>query len=357
MSRARDLADLGNNAGGLETLTVSDITDITATADEINLVDGSVSGPLSHRNMIINGAMQVAQRGTSTSVGNGGFTFSLDRFGARASIGSGHTLSQDTDAPDGFTNSLKFTVGTGATPTGTDYVRLLYKFEGYEAVRLQYGQSTAKTVTLSFWVKSSVAGTFGVGLKHTTARNIVGSYIVSQANTWEYVSVSLVGDTATAITNETNGEALTLGFDLGEGPDRSRSTGSWAGTSNTQWGLSGGTKIISTSSATWQITGVQLELGSVATPFEHRSYGDELARCMRYYEKIEPSGSAYVADNSNASTGGYARINGTYSVPKRATPSSISGTGFTLGGSTTMYAGYSTTVTTVFPTIQVIAEL
>jgi len=317
MTRARDLANVADD--------VSTGTVVT-----------TASPSLGRRNIILNGSMAVAQRGTSTSVGVGGYTFSCDRFSGRASIGSNHTLDQVTDAPNGFTNSAKFTVGTGATPSGTDYVRLLYKFEGYDVVQFEYGQSSAKTVTVSFWVKSSVTGTFGLALKHTTTRNIVGSYTVSQANTWEYVSVSLAGDTTTAIANKTNGEALTLGFDLGEGPDRSRSTGSWGNTSNTQWGLDGGTKVVATSGATWQITGVQLEVGTVATPFEHRSYGEELALCQRYYEKAEVNFRHFTT-----ASGQYLRPYLQFATTKRAEPD-VTGTLVTENGMT--YSGANTQV-------------
>ena len=286
----------------MSSISVNTITDASGgSTTSINGFTPSVSN-MAGRNRIINGDMRIDQRnaGAGVAVTSAGYTFGVDRFSARASIGSGHTLSQETDAPDGFSNSLKFTVGTGATPTGTDFVRCLYLFEGYDVADLNYGSNTAKTVTLSFWVKSSLTGTFGVALKHFTSRNSVAAYTISQANTWEYVSVSFAGDVSNAFSNTTNLEALTIGFDLGEGPDRSRSAGSWLDNANTQFGLTNGTKVIATSGATWQITGVQLEAGSVATPFEYRHYGAELALCQRYYFKQTSTvyGCVYGTSNS-----------------------------------------------------------
>ena len=309
----------------MSSISVNTITDSSGgSTTSINGFTPSVSN-MAGRNRIINGDMRIDQRnaGAGVAVTSAGYTFGVDRFSARASIGSGHTLSQETDAPDGFSNSLKFTVGTGATPTGTDFVRCLYLFEGYDVANLNYGSNTAKTVTLSFWVKSSLTGTFGVALRHFTSRNSVAAYTISQANTWEHVSVSFAGDVSNAFSDTTNLEALTIGFDLGEGPDRSRSAGSWLDNANTQFGLTNGTKVIATSGATWQITGVQLEEGSVATPFEHRHYGQELALCQRYYE-VNPTTQKVFAVYPGGSTVsvGYSYL---WKVTKRASPTVTTG--------------------------------
>jgi len=247
-------------------------------------------GALSSRNLIINGAMQVAQRGTSVTASGTGAYSSPDRLRFRTNLNTNSVISQASDAPTGFEYSFKLAVGTGATPSGSDFGRLYYRVEGYESNQLALGSASSKAITLSFWVKSSVTGTYGVQLAGDGLGAYIASYSVSSASTWEYKTITIpAGIWTTYNGSTTNGTGFQVAFDLGEGPSRSTSTGYSASWSSGNMGLTSGTKILATSSATWQVTGVQLEVGDTATPFEHRSYGDELARCQRYFQRFSYS--------------------------------------------------------------------
>ena len=258
MSKARGLADLGN---------VFD------------------DGALSNRNLIINGAMQVAQRGTSATGVNANGFYTCDRFEYSEGSGGGSgvlTNTQSTDAPAGFSNSLKFEVTTTDTLTGGENVGIRHRLEGQNVQHLKFGSSSAESITVSFWIKASLAGTYGLQLFSAGGtRTALAAYTVSSANTWEYKTITSVGDTGASIANDNNrGFELYFAFDAG--PDDIASPYTWSGTSAFQ-APTGQVNMMATSGATWQITGVQLEVGDTATPFEHRSYGDELARCQRYY--------------------------------------------------------------------------
>tara|TARA_R100001440_G_scaffold5724_1_gene12161 strand:+ start:164 stop:1243 length:1080 start_codon:yes stop_codon:yes gene_type:complete len=269
MSKARELAELG------------------AVYD---------SGALSNRNLIINGAMQVAQRGTSTTASTFTAFSSPDCFKFQNNKNSDSVVSQVSDAPDGFNYSLKITVGTGATPSGSDFARLYHRNEGFDAKVFNLGSSSSKAITLSFYVKSSLTGTFGVTFAGDGNGSFVSSYVINSANTWEFKTVSIpAGVWTTYNGSTTNGIGFQVAFDLGEGPDRSSAAGYSASVSSGSMGLTGGTKLIATSSATWQLTGVQLEVGTEATPFEHRSFDDEEQRCLRYYYRMSANGDAVAA--------------------------------------------------------------
>jgi hypothetical protein len=249
---------------------------------------GQIGG---RRNLIINGAMQVAQRGTSKSFAYGGTTsgYLIDRFDLELQAVNDQldgTYAQVSDAPDGFSNSLKWTTGTAETTIDADEnMRLEYHIEAQDLQHLKYGTASAQSLTLSFWVKSSVAGTYAVSLYQADGVRMIGTtYTISTANTWQYVTLTFAGDASGTINNDT-GEGLRIIWTLASGSN-------FNSTDNTSWGaftlgmFSYGhaqNGVMTTASATWQITGVQLEVGSVATPFEHRSYGEELALCQRYY--------------------------------------------------------------------------
>ena len=257
MSKARGLADLGN---------VYD------------------DGALSNRNLIINSAMQVAQRGTSFSPPSNG-AYVVDRFHQYQGGGGVLYYEQSTDAPSGFINSLKVTVNTADSSIASgDYYYMRYEAEGLDCSRLSLGTSDAQEFTFSFYVKSSLTGTFSGAFQNAAVnRSYVFEYTINSANTWERKTVTISGDTSgTWLIN--NSVGLRVAFDLGNGSSVRSSSGSWAAAGN--YGSSGSVELIGTASATWQITGVQLEVGDTATPFEHpRSYSDELARCQRYFER------------------------------------------------------------------------
>jgi len=242
------------------------------------------SSALSNRNLIINGGKTIDQRQSGSSVNLSATpAFVADRFGARLGTSSSSTGQQVADAPDGFYNSFKLTIGTGATAAsnvGTNYYYTI--LEGLNTSHLNFGSSAAKTVTLSFYVKSSLTGTFGVTLgNYALNRSFPSSYTINSASTWERKTITITGDTSgTWLT--TNSGSFYMLWDLGCGSDFKGTANTWAG-SDYRGGATGTASICATSGATWQITGVQLEIGDSATPFEHRSYSDELLRCQRYF--------------------------------------------------------------------------
>ena len=292
MSKARGLADLGN-----------------AYSD----------GALSNRNLIINGAMQVAQRGTSfTDLGTAP-TYTLDRwrFADSANPPARYTATQSSDAPSGFASSLKYEVTTEDAAVDADEIQNVdYFIEAQDLQQLDYGSSGAKDITLSFWVKCSVAQNFGFRIQHEDGGGgYTKSYAVNSANTWEYKTLTFSGNTATNFAND-NGRGFRLRWGLIAGTD-------YTGSDSTAWGngdvfgLQENTWV-ATLGATWQITGVQLEVGDTATPFEHRSYGDELSRCQRYYEWGIASGSGYGQISAIFDAGSTSNIN--FKATKRAVP-------------------------------------
>jgi hypothetical protein len=266
MSRARDLADLGG----------------TSSTDLIN----------QGRNLIINGAMTLDQRnsGSALTVNSASEFYAVDRFmGIGVASDGVYTLQQVSDAPDNFVNCIKATVTTAdaSIPTTGRYL-IRHKLEGNAISQLNLGSSAAQTFTLSFYVKSSLTGTFGGSvLNGAQDRSYPFTYTISSANTWERKTVTIAGDT-TGTWPTDNTKAMQIGWSLGVGSDYLNTAGAWVGSQ--EWGATGETAVIATLNATWQITGVQLEVGDTATPFEHRSYGDELAKCQRYY--YESGGTA-----------------------------------------------------------------
>jgi len=286
-------------------------------ADTAQEVRNAISA--GRKNLIINGAMQVAQRGTS-STGVTGSEYLLDRWRYESIGEETVSLTQSTDAPEGFANSKKVEVTTvDGNVTSTDYAGIVQRVEAQSLQHLKYGTSNAEAITMSFRVKSSVTGTYVVGIEHgETASYISATYTIDSANTWETKTVTFIGNTVTAIHNN-NGIGLNFIFMLTAGS-------SWTTGSNDVWGYgtnwaAGQTAdIIGTTSATFQITGVQLEVGSTATDFEHRSYGEELALCQRYFEVIysDGNGEAIFSFDFNGSQN---RIHWFYKVEKRAAPS------------------------------------
>lgn len=308
------------------------------------------------RNLISNGAMQVAQRGTSGS--NGAATsslgyLSLDRMGYWGQSGSTFTMSQETDAPSGFTNSLK--VNIDATRSGAGiYYAVAQRIEANACSQLDLGESTAKTFTTSFWVKSSVTGDFnifffnsGYGTCYTT------TYTINAANTWEYKTVTIPGPTVGTWATGT-GYGLEVGFKLGHGTNwQATNPDQWQTAENFRIGSAGTVNLTDTLNATWQITGIQLEVGDTATPFEHRSYGEELRECYRYYWELSAarySVNSFLPFNIWMESTGAAKGSVMFPVDMRDTPTiAAAGTWYADGGASgnpdlTWY-GVSTTTT------------
>ena len=232
------------------------------------------------KNRIINGAMLVSQRGTSFSV-DGANIYSLDRWMVEDATDGAFSVTQSSDAPTGFINSLLVTVTTADASIGATQLALVrQRIEGLNATDMAWGTASAKTVTLSFWVKSSLTGTFGGTILNSAAnRSYPYTYTISAANTWEQKSITIAGDT-TGTWLYTNGIFAQVDFSMAAGSTYTGTPNTWSG--NLYLGATGQTQVMSTLNATWQVTGVQLEVGSSATGFEYRQYQQELALCQRY---------------------------------------------------------------------------
>jgi hypothetical protein len=251
-------------------------------AAELAALIGSQTA-LSNRNLIINGAMQVAQRGTSAvTVTSTGEYPNVDRYAAGGNDSSLISVEQSTDAPSGFEYSLKVTSLAASTTDAADYQFIGQRVEGYNTAQLDWGASGAKTVTVSFYVKCSVTGNIPfVIVNSSDTRVYAANCTVSSANTWEYKTITVEGDTA-GTWLKTNGIGLKIQWYMALGSNFQGTLDQWG----TAYGASGQINVCNTNNATFQVTGVQLEVGEQATPFEHRSYGDELRRCQRYAYKI-----------------------------------------------------------------------
>ena len=238
-------------------------------------------------NRLINGGMVIDQRnaGASVTAPAGSTTYFTDRWSILESTDGAVTGQQVTTAPSGFSNSLLVTVtSTDSSLTTTQQTIIQQKIEGFNTADLSFGTASAAPVTLSFWVRCSVTGTFAGSFRNSANdRSYPFTYTISSANTWEQKTVTVSGDTTGTWIGSTNGIGLEVIFSLGAGPDRTGTANAWAGSNFVS--ATGATNLMATSGATFYLTGVQLEAGSVATPFERRPYGTELQLAQRYYQK------------------------------------------------------------------------
>ena len=292
-------------------LKVNTITEATSGSGITFAKDIIPATPLSHRNMIINGAMQVAQRGTSFT-SQTGISYHLDRWETTANnLGSGqYRVDQDTDSPDGFHFSTKLSCTTSeSSQDANNQMWFAQHIEGNNVQHLKFFQSSPSTVTFSFWVKSNTTGKYAFQLKlsdngstinNVNTRVYATDFTINSANTWEYKKLSITLDSSTAETKVTN-NTFSMGFLiwLAAGSSRQGTTPeTWSNNANQATNTIEADNFLGNTSNYFNITGVQLELGTVATPFEHRSYGDELLRCQRYYQRLPDasgSGSAYAS--------------------------------------------------------------
>jgi len=240
------------------------------------------------RNRLINGAMSVSQRNGTSSVNVSSDSYSLDRWLNRVS-GGGVIANQQSTAvvPTGFAYSAALTVQTAdASIAAGDVYDFEQRIEGFNTSDLGWGTASAQTVTLSFWVRSSVTGTYGVGIQAASyTRSYVTTYTVNVANTWEFKTLTIPGDTS-GTQNVSNGLGVGVCFDLGSGSNCNATAGVW-GPGGGLWRTSGCVNWIANAGATFYLTGVQLEVGTAATPLERRQYGQELALCQRYFQVVD----------------------------------------------------------------------
>jgi len=315
MSTVRTNAILDASGGNTAT-----INSMTPTADSLQ----------GFRNRIINGDMRIDQRnaGASLSPTSAAYGYAVDRFPAyNSTAGSKFSIQRSTDAPTGFSNSVVVTSSSAYSVAAGDQFYFCQFIEGFNSADFAFGTASAKTVTLSFWVKSSLTGTFGGSLMNSAYnRSYPFSYTISAANTWEQKTVTIAGDTTGTWIGSTNGLGLRVHFGLGIGSTYSGTAGAWAAAE--RYAPTGAVSVVGTNGATWYITGVQLEVGSVATPFERRDYGRELAMCQRYYEKSYAVDTAVgtglaagiVGFNTPLTGTGDIPANISFKVTKRANP-------------------------------------
>ena len=258
----------------------------TATINSMTPTADSLQG---FRNRIINGAMVIDQRNAGASVTANDGTFSVDRWKCVATANGKFSMQQNAGsvtAPVEFNNYLGVTSTSAYAVLTGDFFCIGQQIEGFNFADMAWGTANAKTVTLSFQVYSSLTGTFGGTLTNSAGnRSYPFSYSIPAANTWTSISVTVAGDTTGTWVGATNGTAVQIRFGLGAGASYSGTANAWAGTYYNQ--PTGTVSVVGTNGATFYITGVQLEVGSVATPFERRDYGRELIMCQRYYQQIK----------------------------------------------------------------------
>ena len=302
------------------TIAISGTTGIT--------LDGQFNSasPMGFKNRIINGAMVIDQRNAGASVNPPAniATYVTDRFAFGVSQTSKLTAQQSSTAPVGFVKSLLVTSSSAYTVGASESFLLNQRIEGFNIADLGWGTANAATVTLSFWVRSSLTGTFGGSLySYSGDVSYPFSYTISSANTFEQKTITIAGPTTGTFPTDNSG-SLVVNFSLGAGATVSGTAGSWSSTLYRS--ATGATSVVGTNGATFYITGVQLEKGSTATSFDYRPYGTELALCQRYYYKQNTAGS-----NGNYTSFGWGNAYGTgiinltvnFPVSMRSYPSSI----------------------------------
>jgi hypothetical protein len=323
LTTALTLTGAAGNSGQVLTSGGSGVAPTWTTAS-----GGSYDG---FKNRIINGGMLIDQRNAGAAVTPTGGTYTLDRYFYQLSQASKATIQQNAGSvtpPTGFTNYLGVTSTSAYSSGVSDFFRIFQSIEGLNVSDLAWGTANAKTVTLSFWVRSSLTGTFGGSLQNSASnRSYPFTYTISSANTWEYETITIAGDTSgTWLT--TNGTGIVVGFNLGTGTTFSGTANAWAGANYLS--ATGSTSVLATNGATFYITGVQLEKGSTATSFDMRPYGTELALCQRYLPAFTNGGSnGYLAPVFiYSSTGAIATI--PFQVPTRVKPTGVTINNFDL---------------------------
>ena len=305
---------------------------IAVSGSNIVFADGSsiASGFTGFKNRIINGAMVVDQRNAGGSVNPADGAYTLDRWKMLMyNSASKYTVQQNAGSvtpPAGFGNYMGITSSSAYSVASTDLYGIQQRIEGFNTSDLSWGTANAKTVTLSFWVRSSLTGTFGGSLMNNAGnRSYPFSYTINSANTWEYETITIPGDTSGTWVGATNGIGMVLYLMIGTGSTFGGTAGAWA--AGEKYAPTGATSVVGTNGATFYITGVQLEAGSSATSFEYRPFTTELQLCQRYYCKTYNIGVVPGTVDGNGSIGGSGTgnlyrpiVNWSYPVQMRATP-------------------------------------
>jgi hypothetical protein len=271
----------------MSNLKVNTINDASGGSDAVLYGVAAPANSMGFRNRIINGDMRIDQRNAGAAVtAPSGVIYALDRWAFLSSQASKYTVQQNAGGitpPNGFSKYQGITSLSAYTVTSTDYNFLIQLIEGFNGSDLVWGTAAAQTVTLSFWARSSLTGTFSGSVRNgPSTRSYVFSYTISSANTWEFKTFTIAGDTSGSWPSDNSGWGGVT-FCLGSGSTRLGAAGSWQ-TADLD-GVTGTTSVVGTNGATFYITGVQLEAGSVASPFERRDYGRELMMCQRYFNR------------------------------------------------------------------------
>ena len=308
-------------------VTSSDMEDgivTTAKIADSSVTTEKIVADTNFRNIVINGDMSISQRHGTSSVTQNDNIYSVDRFGFYASQSSKLTVQQNAGSvtpPSGFKNYLGYTSSSAYTVGSSETFISVQVIEGYNVAYLDFGTANAKSITLSFWVRSSLTGTFGGALRNADAtRSYPFTYSISVANTWEKKSITFEGDTS-GTWNTTNGYGLGLMFGLGVGSTVSSTAGSWQ--SGAYYSATGATSVVGTDGATFYITGVQLEAGTTASDFEFLPVDVNLQRCQRYYYEVtNPAVSTEEFSIGSVYAAGQFETVFPYPVTMRAQPSS-----------------------------------
>jgi hypothetical protein len=288
------------------------------------------------RNRILNGNMLIDQRNAGASVTPADNAYTLDRWRFFLSQASKLTTQQNQGSvtpPAGFAKYLGITSSSAYTVGSSERFSLMTSFESSNVSDFAWGTASALPVTLSFWARSSLTGTFGGAVRNWAyTYSYPFSYTINSANTWTYITVSITAPTAgTWVMDGSNGGAIEVLFNLGAGSTYSGTAGAWASANYTS--ATGATSVVGTNGATFYITGVQLEVGTKATPYEMQIYSDQLAQCQRYYEIGYAKGWGYSA------SGNVVGISSNFEVTKRATPTvALSSSTYTNATSLTLEA-------------------
>lgn len=263
----------------------------TINADLITTSDGvSAAGLYGMKNRIINGAMSISQGAAGATITPAvtsayATNYPVDRFQVIVGAASKLTTAQSSVAPTGFNFSTLITSSSAYTVGAGEVFVIRQNIEGFNTADLGWGAAGAASITLSFWVRSSLTGTFGGSVQNSASnRSYPFTYSIAAANTWEQKTVTIAGDTSGTWIGATNGIGLRVNFGLGVGSTFSGTAGAWAGSDFDS--ATGATSVVGTNGATFYITGVQLEKGSTATSFDYRDYGRELQMCQRYYTTV-----------------------------------------------------------------------
>jgi hypothetical protein len=303
----------------------------TLTTSTGQIIGASSSATM--KNRIINGAMVIDQRNAGASITpTTDGVYSIDRWRCGLSVTSKFSVQQNAGSvtpPTGFTNYLGVTSLSAYTVGASENFRIQQSIEGFNTADLAWGTANAQTVTLSFWVRSSLTGTFGGAIKNSAETRVYPfTYTINSSNTWEYKTVTIPGDITGTWVGATNGIGLSVHFNLGTGSTLNGTAGAWQG--GNLFSATGATSVVGTSGATFYITGVQLEVGASATSFDYRHYGTELALCQRYYEQLNlnngSSDSVSLFCFNRNSTLAWCIWN--FMVPKRVAPTTSTNGGY-----------------------------